>query len=175
MIKKDIEQSVWWDYLEEDLQGLLRESMLLAERAGTWEEKFHDYSFVVFPAAKAYEGFLKKLFLDMGFIDKKEFMGKRFRVGKALNPQLYHQDMKRHGRYRRLRERISVYDRLVNYCGGKNLANELWNTWKTCRNLVFHWFPNEKNAINLAEARQRIDTITGSMNSAFKECKVDIG
>ncbi len=174
-MKDKLEYNVWWDYLEEDLQELLRASMLLQERAGKWDQKFHDYSFVVFPAAKAYEGFLKKLFLDMGFIDKKEFMGKRFRVGKALNPQLYHQDMKRHGRYRRLRERISVYDRLVNYCGGKNLANELWNTWKTCRNLVFHWFPNEKNAINLAEARQRIDTITGSMNSAFKECKVDIG
>ncbi len=113
---KNMEHNVWWDYLEEDLQELLRESTLLLERAGKWEQQFHDYSFVVFPAAKAYEGFLKKLFLDMGFIDKKEYLGRRFRVGKALNPSLYNRDMKRHGRYKRLRERISVYDKLVGYC-----------------------------------------------------------
>lgn len=172
-MKDKLEHNVWWEYLEEDLQELLRESSLLLERAGKWEQTFHDYSFVVFPAAKAYEGFLKKLFLDMGFIDKKEYLGRRFRVGKALNPSLYNRDMKRHGRYKRLRERISVYDKLVGYCGGKDLANELWGTWKTCRNLLFHWFPNEKNAINLVEAGQRIDTITGSMNSAFKECKIE--
>lgn len=172
-MKNKLNQYVWWEYLEEDLQELLRESMLLLDRSGKWEEKFHDYSFVVFPAAKAYEGFLKKLFLDMGFIDKKEFEGKRFRVGKALNPQLYHRDMKRHGHYRRLREKISVYDKLVKYCGGTKLANELWDTWKSCRNILFHWFPNERNTINLIEAEQKIEKIVNSMNSAFKECKIN--
>lgn len=62
-----LEEKVWWEYLEEDLRELLLQSSLLIETAEKWEkelpdgkEQFHDYSFVVFPAAKAYEGFLKK-------------------------------------------------------------------------------------------------------------------
>ena len=62
-----LEKKIWWSYLEEDLQELLKESFLImnilkgmgADLPGA-EQKFHDYSFVVFPAAKAYEGFLKK-------------------------------------------------------------------------------------------------------------------
>ena len=102
----DLKQKVWWEYLEADLQGLLVESQLLVQKVGLWEERFHDYSFVVFPASKAYEGFLKKLFLDLGFITKDDYYGKRFRIGKVLNPQLEAY----------LRKKESVYDRIVNFC-----------------------------------------------------------
>ena len=61
-MNKSLDKHVWWDYLEEDLQELLRESTLLLDKVEKWEKTFHDYSFIVFPAAKAYEGFLKKLF-----------------------------------------------------------------------------------------------------------------
>lgn len=161
--------SPWWEYLEEDLRELINQSLLLLDTAENWKEhlppgtEFHDYSFVVFPAAKAYEGFLKNLFLDLGFITEKEFYGKRFRVGKALNPSL---DRKRY-------KDESVYDKLVNFCGGKDLAENLWESWKEGRNLLFHWFPKEKRAITLAEAKSYIDMIINSMNLAFKECKIE--
>lgn len=158
----DLKERVWWDYLPEDLQGLLRESTLLIKRVGKWEERFHDYSFIVFPAAKGYEGFLKTLFLDLGFINEETFYGKRFRIGKALNPSLE----------KRFRGE-SVYDRLVKYCGGNELADSLWDTWKSCRNLLFHWFPNEKNAISIKEARQKVEKIVDTMDLAFKECKIN--
>ena len=65
----NLDKKPWWNYIEGDLQELLKESILLlrilvsmgADLPGGRRE-FHDYSFVVFPAAKAYEGFLKKLF-----------------------------------------------------------------------------------------------------------------
>ena len=157
-----LKQKVWWDYLEEDLQELMIESVMLAEKVPSWAEAFHDYSFVVFPASKAYEGFLKKMFLDMGFITEDDFFGKRFRVGKALNPQLE----------RHLREKESVYDRIVHYCGGKHLADKMWNTWKTCRNLLFHWFPNEKRAVSFEEAKGNISLIIDTIDGAFIECKI---
>src|SRR3990170_492145 len=138
----------WWGYIQEDLQELLKEAALLVDRVETWNEKFHDYSFVVFPAAKAYEGFLKKLFLDLEFISEKAYYGKRFRVGKALNPAL-------EGRYRK----FGVYDQLVEYCHGNELPNAMWDTWTEGRNLLFHWFPNEKNAIDFSEARRTIRKI----------------
>src|SRR3972149_7584009 len=153
----DLEKKVWWDYVHEDIKELLIQSVLLVDTADKWEanftetfgrgtlkkEGFHDYSFIVFPAAKAYEGFLKKLFLDMGFIGPDDYYGKHFRVGKALNPSLE----------KELREREGVYDKIVESCGGEGLAENMWNCWKRCRNLLFHWFPNEKNAITLDEAK----------------------
>lgn len=153
---------LWWDYVGEDLQELLKSSQVLINKVGVWEEKFHDYSFVVFPAAKAYEGFLKKLFLDLGFITGEEYYGKRFRVGKALNPNLE----------KELRHE-SVYDKIIHFCQGPELADRLWETWKEGRNLVFHWFPKEKNVLSFAEAKARVVSIVESMDAAFKECKIE--
>lgn len=161
-MESSLEKRVWWIYIHQDLQELLKESTLLIERVSKWDEKFLDYSFVVFPAAKAYEGFLKTLFLDMGFISRDEYFGKRFRVGKALNPALE----------QILRETESVYDRIVKSCGGKKLADSLWETWKDCRNLLFHWFPNERNVITLNEAQERISAVLAAMDMAFEECKI---
>lgn len=159
----DLAKRPWWTYLSEDLQELLKESVLLSEKVGEWSEKFHDYSFVVFSSAKAYEGFLKKLFLDLGFITNDDYYGKRFRVGKALNPNLE----------KFLREKESVYDKLVAYCQGRQLADQLWETWRLSRNLVFHWFPNEKNAITFEEAKMRVEMVIDSIDAAFKECKME--
>lgn len=154
-----LEEKHWWNYIEEDLQELLKESFRLLRFP--WE-KYHDYSFVVFPAAKAYEGFLKKLFLDLKFITEDDYYGKHFRIGKALNPSLP----------REIRNEHWVYKKVTNYCGGSELADKLWDTWRLSRNLVFHWFPDEKNAITLSEAEERINLIIEAIDSAFKECRI---
>ncbi|MCX6705812.1 MAG: hypothetical protein NTV24_01750 [Candidatus Woesebacteria bacterium] len=146
-------------YLEKDIKELLEESFLLLKLFEEESGKFKDYSFVVFPAAKAYEGFLKKLFLDNGFITQDDYYGKRFRIGKALNPYLE----------KEIREE-SVYDKIVAHCGGKRLANFFWETWKECRNTVFHWFPNEKNIVTLPEAGAKLEMIVKAIDEAYKEC-----
>ncbi len=146
-------------HLEKDVKELLDESFLLLKLFEEESGKFKDYSFVVFPAAKAYEGFLKKLFLDKGFITKDDYYGKRFRIGKALNPSL-DKDVRNE----------SVYDKIVEYCGGKTLADFFWETWKSCRNTVFHWFPNEKNIVTLPEARAKLEMIVKAIDEAYKEC-----
>ncbi len=159
----NLKEKPWGTYVEEDIRELLEESHLLLEAVPKWNVKFHDYSFVVFPAAKGYEGFLKKLFLDLGFITSEDYYGKRFRIGKALNPALEPY----------LREKESIYDKLVEFCKGKELANELWETWRQCRNLVFHWFPNEKNAISFEEAVKRVEMVIAAIDRSFSECKID--
>lgn len=154
----------WWNYLESDLQELLSESLLLHHKAANWRQKFRDYSFVVFPAAKAFEGFLKKLFLDMGFITPDDYYGKRFRIGKSLNPSLdkSHQDEK------------WVYDDLSKFCQGRKLPDQLWQTWKQSRNLVFHWFPNEVNTISLSQAGERIALVISAIDEVFTSCSVQL-
>lgn len=162
---KSLEEKPWWGYLEKDLQELLREAMLLTQKVGDWDKKFDDYSFVVFPASKAYEGFLKKLFLDMDFITQKDYFSKRFRIGKSLNPFLP----------KRLQGKDYVYDELVGYCGGEGLANKLWDTWKTCRNILFHWFPNEERTITFEESKQKVKKVINSIDAAFTGCKIEKG
>jgi len=177
---ESLEEKSWWNYLEEDLQELLRQSLLLIDTVEKWRrnpstgpstelsrtssgQEFHDYAFVVFPAAKAYEGFLKKLFLDLGLISPEQYWGKRFRVGKALNPSLK----------KSLRQKFGVYYKLITYCAGDTgLADTLWDTWRECRNVLFHWFPNEKNAISFEEAKEKFDMILVTLDKAAKECKI---
>ena len=164
-------KKVWWSYLEEDLQELLSEAYFLAELAEKWEDpstgsgrrRFHDYAFVVFPASKAYEGFLKKLFVDMGLITQDDYFGKHFRIGKSLNPTLP----------LKYRNDSWVYAKLVDFCKGKNLPDFLWETWKDCRNLVFHWFPDEKRAVTLDQARLKLQKIVAAIDMAYSTCKIN--
>jgi hypothetical protein len=156
----NLEQKIWWEYLSPDLKDLLQESFLLLKQASEGGHVYPDYAFMVFPAAKAYEGFLKKLFLDQGFITSADYYGKRFRIGKALNPSL--EEKYRHE---------SVYDKIVTYCGGRELADQLWETWKGSRNTVFHWFPDLKSNVSLAEAIQKVLAVIQAIDLASQHCK----
>jgi hypothetical protein len=163
-------QKVWWPYVGGDLQKLFGTSQYLIDVLLGMDfsdpekrREFDDYAFVVFPAAKAYEGFLKKLFLDLGFINEDDYYGKHFRIGKSLNPSLPPQVRNHH-----------IYGKIVQYCGGKKLADQLWETWRVCRNLTFHWFPNEKNAITLTEAMDRVNMIIAAVDASFEACRVDV-
>ena len=143
------------------MRDLMRESLILLEREERLKENLHDYAFVVFPAAKAYEGFLKKLFFDLKFINKRQYTGDRFRVGKSLNPRLpkrYQWDW--------------VYGRLAAYCGGEELPEKMWEMWKRARNRIFHYFANHEEFITLEQARGRLEEITQVMDEALTGCKI---
>ncbi|MBI2036160.1 hypothetical protein HYT17_00780 [Candidatus Microgenomates bacterium] len=156
-------RQVLWQYLSAHQKELIEDGEQLFFHAGELAE-IHDYSYLVFPYAKAYEGFLKKLFFDLKFIDESTYRGDRFRIGKALNPSLE----------KRLRHN-SIFDKLVLYCGGQELANELWQVWKKGRNLLFHYFPHNEHKITLIEAENIRDEILLAMKKALSECKISYG
>lgn len=157
-----LENYPWWSYLEEGQRdGLSASFDLLGREVKAPSSNIHDYSFIVFPAAKAYEGFLKKLFFDLGFIRGIDYNGDRFRIGKALNPSLE----------KELREE-SIYDKLAEFCQGQDLPDKLWATWRECRNLIFHYWPAHRNVISISEAQQKLEKIIDAINSAFVECKI---
>jgi membrane protease YdiL (CAAX protease family) len=159
-MNKDLPTQPWWSYLDEGQRELLTESALLLAKEREAKKRLHDYSFVVFPAAKAYEGFLKKLFYDTGLITKDDYQGERFRIGRALNPSLGQNHWAG-----------SVYEHLKNYCGGEALPQGLWETWKKSRNLLFHYFLDQKRAINLAEAEERLGMIKKAIGAAVAVCQ----
>lgn len=115
------------------------------------ENSIHDYSFLVVPAAKAYEGYLKDFFLKIGLIDQRQHGSTRFRVGKTLNPSL---------RFKR----FSVFQKLADIDNdGEELAEILWDGWKYGRNEILHYFPKNLKKLTLDQAKDRIALILNAI------------
>lgn len=151
--------SNWWQYLSKPQQNLIQEAFYLLEDSKTHPPAggagpVSDYSYLVFPVAKAYEGFLKQIFLDMDLIKKWQYESDHFRIGKALSPNLA----------RKLRKN-SIYGQLVSR-GLKDLADKLWNGWKQGRNLVFHYFPHNFRALTQDEAEKLMNELVSAMKEA---------
>lgn len=155
---EDWKNTNWYKYMDEPMRSLASQSYELLEQTG----EIKDYSFAIFPIAKAYEGFLKKLFLDMQLISRRQYIGEHFRIGKALNPNLPK-------RYRS----GWVWDKLREKCGGEELPIQLWEAWRRGRNKIFHYFPDEKTHIDQAEAREIVNNLAEAMGNAVAGCGID--
>jgi len=133
-------------YLSSHQKELLNDTQTIIKRLQL-HDGISDYSFLVSPVAKLYEGFLKDFFLKIKIISDNDYESDRFRVGKTLNPSL---------RYKR----FSVFQKLANYHDkGEELAEILWDAWKFGRNEIFHYFPGNYKNLNKEEAEERISLL----------------
>lgn len=157
LIQKD---SQLWQYLTPEMRQLAEDGRLLIDdRKLHPNEQLSDYSYLVFPFAKLYEGFLKQLFRDLHVIDERDYTSDHFRIGKALSPNLA-------GRLGRRSAWLQIEQRF-----GGELANRLWHTWKEGRNLVFHYFPQNYRALTLKQATLLVGSILDTMEAAVAETK----
>lgn len=148
-----ISEESWYQYLSPGQQKLVKVTSELLKNEK--DLQLDDYSFIVFSMAKAYEGFLKKLLLELGLISYKVYQGRKFRIGRALNPDIkFHQ-----------RDKYWLYDDVADKCG-RVVAESLWKTWLTCRNRVFHFFPKEQSFLTYLEAKDKVQQIEKSMSKA---------
>lgn len=157
---RHILQSEWIKTLNNEQQLLIQASVELYERESNLpQHTLVDYSFVVFAMAKAFEGFLKESFYKLHLIDKNSYEGRRFRIGKALNPDVNKSS----------RDEYWLYDDLSQMCGIE-IARELWDTWLVCRNQVFHYYPKASNVISLETAGSYLLKMSASIK-ALSECQ----
>ena len=143
-------------YLSQEERELLADGFHIwrLARQGVLDGQISDYSFLVAPFAKAYEGFLKKFFLQLNLISRDDYYDDHFRVGKVLNPNLR-------------RYRFSVYRALEKLeLNEQAVAPPLWQAWKKGRNLVFHYFPHNLQRLTLSQAESRINLILTAINLA---------
>ena len=131
--------SVLWSYLSEDQKGLILDGEQLIDELDHLHGNIHDYSFVVFPFAKAYEGFLKQLFLDLRYIREDEYYGDEIRLGRLLNPNY-------------MKKQKNLYYKLAGDSKNSSTADRLWNIWRRGRNQVFHYFPHNFRKLSKNEA-----------------------
>lgn len=133
-------------YLDGHQKNLVTDVEIILKRLQI-QDNISDFSFLVSPIAKAYEGFLKDFFLRIGIINNNDYSSDRFRVGKTLNPSL---------RYKR----FSVYQKLADFDEkGEELAETLWDAWKFGRNEIFHYFPDNYKDLSQNEAEDRINLL----------------
>jgi len=150
-----VENSLLWKYMSPQQERLLKDGeLLIDDRALHPSEHLSDYSYLVFPFAKLFEGFLKQWFRDLEIISVRDYQSDHFRIGKVLSPNLV----------RRLGGR-SAYA-LVEKRYGREIADRLWKTWKEARNLVFHYFPHNYRALSQADATRLVGMIVDTMQAA---------
>ncbi|OGK19544.1 hypothetical protein A3G67_02455 [Candidatus Roizmanbacteria bacterium RIFCSPLOWO2_12_FULL_40_12] len=148
----------FWRYLSQELKDLIQEGdYLINDVIRHQSYQFKDYSFLVFPYAKAYEGFLKQLFLDTKLISRVDFISDHLRLGKLMSPNLVG----------RLRER-SLYKKITEKVS-KDLADRIWMAWKVGRNQTFHYFPHNYKALTFEEAEQIVKQIVNVMEEAYQK------
>lgn len=142
---------VWANLTEE--QRILADdgAFLVRDSAQHTDQEPTDYSYLVFPFAKLYEGFLKDTFVHLGVITNQDYTSTRFRIGRVLNPNI-----------QRMLRGKSVFAQLKNRYG-ETLPELLWEAWKQGRNLVFHYFPSHVRMLSREEAIATIDRITHAM------------
>lgn len=146
--------------LASDQKELVQISVLLFQQEARTGIRFSDYSFVVFPMAKAYEGFLKEYLLKGRFISWEQFHDHHFRIGRAINPDVRPAH----------RDASWLFDDLERNCSPE-LARLVWETWLQCRNQVFHYFPSQVKRLSLNRAGEYLLTIHSTMTQTLA-CRV---
>lgn len=119
-----------------------------------------DYGFIVFPMAKAYEGYVKDWLLAQGLISHQTWSSQRFRLGRSLNPDVSPPQ----------RDHWWLFDDVSRVCG-QALARSIWTAWLECRNHVFHYFPDASKAMTLPEAEACLHQLNQTMHEA-QECLI---
>ena len=145
-----INNQIWLTKVADVERQLLIEADFLLDREKKQSANplIVDYGFLVFPAAKAYEGFLKTYLFRNGLITPAMYQSEHFRIGKALNPDLPV----------KYREDGWVWDDLARLYG-EDVPSRLWSTWRKCRNHVFHFKPDRLRFYSLLEAQIKLELI----------------
>lgn len=148
----------FWEYLSQPQKDLISEGeYLMNEIIRHHSYKFKDYSFLIFPYAKAYEGFLKQLFKDIGFISHLDYISDHLRLGKLMSPNLIERLGDR-SLYKKIREKTN-----------EECAEKVWQTWKIGRNQIFHYFPHNLKAVSFGEAEKIIGRIIMTMEEVYEK------
>lgn len=153
--------SALWNYLSTDLKGLIEDGEKIIDHAiKHGENGSSDFSYTVFNFAKAYEGFLKHLFLDLGFIQEDDYYGDDIRIGRVLNPSF-------------MKDNKNIFGMLCDpKHAGEDVATKMWEVWRKGRNQVFHYFPHNFRRLSFDEAMGLVDDFVFAMNAAVESCKL---
>lgn len=146
-----------WGYMPDEIKNLVIDGEIILTFVYENKPKSHisDYSFLVFSFAKAYEGYLKYFFMDLGIISEEDYYSNVIRIGRILNPHF-------------LESKENIFKKLEAHKKVKNeVPTQLWKAWKQGRNLVFHYFPRNFRRLSYNEALDVINQIIDAMYASI--------
>ena len=155
MADNSITHQDWFNFLTPEQQTSVQISLSLSKQASL-NPIFEDFSYIFFPMARAYEGFLKKYLFEQGLISEHVYHGKRFRIGRSLNPDVHMNQ----------RDQYWLFDDVSALCG-KDTARQIWETWLQCRNRVFHYFVKDPRQLSLQQANEYQQLMIQTMDDTF--------
>lgn len=146
-------------FFEEEQKELVNDSFKLIEYFAQRHSELpvHDFAFIVFPIARAYEGFLKTFFYRANLITEAVYTGRHFRVGRSFNPDLPE----------KFRDEFWLYDNVQQACSA-DLAHRMWQAWLDGRNHLFHYYPHNKYELTYVDAVQICERIVQAMEDAVR-------
>ncbi len=161
-----LHQGDWFQKLAREQQQLIELGIQLHRRELDDQQQnkrqLIDYSFLLFPLSKAYEGFLKSYLKNQQLLPHSVYQGRRFRIGRALNPDIS----------TKYRDEYWLYDEVERIIG-QELSRQMWNTWLECRNQIFHYFPKHTLFLNLNQTTQKMELVLRTIQNMIKKTYIE--
>jgi len=144
-------------FLHEYQRKLLNDGLLIKDNltffasSRTFRYLLNDFSVVVFPSAKAFEGYIKKIFLNIKLITKKEIEKDPYQsIGKIINGE-------------------KIKNKIIDKKRDRSFLKLLSAQWDLCRNVILHYDIDQPEIINSKEeAFRKVENIYEVMKKAYK-------
>lgn len=142
------------EFVGDDLYTIYMQShfLLHREKNSDYVYSFDDYSFVVLPAAKSYEGVLKKILVHIGLVTEQELLEN---PGMALNSYFDPVNNK------------SISSSLKDKARDRAVPHIIYSTYQECRNEILHYDSYRDNKITLDDAEFYIKRIDDAISKAY--------
>ena len=145
-----------YSFLDDYQRKLLYDTLLIKTIFTTYDSNeifnrlINDFSIVVFPSAKAFEGFIKKLLLAINLITQKEIKEDPYKsIGKIINGE-------------------QIQKKILDKKRDRSVLKLLVAQWDFCRNVILHYDLDQPEIINKEEAFKKIEDIYEVMKRCYK-------
>lgn len=152
-ISRDFEKFLGADF--EILNEIYNDYYSLRNRLSSeYAPDLSDYSCMVLPLAKAYEGVLKKILVRAGFISEADLQeNPDISIGKYFNPV----------------GNNAIFRALKDQARDKAIPHVIYSTYQECRNLIFHYDPYRDNRLKTIEDAEFYERrISDAIKKAFE-------
>ncbi len=150
------------EFVGQDLIQLRKDSNNLLKEANESTTYISDYSYIVFPMAKAYEGILKKVLVEAQLVKEEDIQyDPNVPINNYFNPV----------------SNTTIFNLLADKVRDKSIPHTIYATYQECRNQILHYDSYRDNRLtSLNEVEfylMRLDDAAQKAVDTFKNKKIN--
>lgn len=147
-------------FVGSDLLELYRDSCVLLEqnkKEGQIFPALSDYSIIILPIAKVYEGILKKILVEAEIIGEEEI-----RINPGINVGHYFNPVGNN----------KIFNHIKDHARDRVVPHIIYATYQECRNQILHYDPHKDNRIkNIEDVEFYVKRIMHAIDKAYETFK----